>query len=359
MAIDMISEMLKDQLPEGAVLKSDTEKELPTEVPAEEEVIEVPEPAEEPVIEEPEEPETEELTEEEINEFTRELFDGLTYEEVRQRLETPAANELEFENDFQKQVYEFAKKLPNVAVEQSAELLSTVLFTNPETLEDKALLELEFRLANPDLTPSEAKVLFKRKFDKEYPDFDLDELDDADRILYKRELNRAKTEINKFKEQNLAKVAPKVETQDTKAAEIERQKAVENWLAQVKSVVSKFDTLPIQVEGVEPFNLAIANKSQIAKMAETDKAFFDMFKDERSGAYDPRKVIEAATILLNHNEIVKQVYKHGIEQGVIQTKRDIASVNPTIQTQTTAARAVTITKEQAEANLAKAMFGGK
>jgi hypothetical protein len=311
---------------------------------------------------EPEPTEDEGYEEEELNHIATELFGG-NVEEIAARLaeldelkSKQPTGELVFENDFQKAVYEYASKIPDITAEGASQLLAEVFFTNPEVADTKNLLALNYRIANPELTSEEAMVLFEDEFERKYPD--LEELSPTERTRLGVEIRKAKENINTFKQSNFVKTAPKVDNVETEKAKAEQQRIAAEWLNTVKAETSKMDKLSFQLEGNETLNFQIPDKSVIAKRGETIETFLAEYQTDKG--FESGRFLQDVAKLANFDNILKEAYNQGKQQGVIDKTKEIAGVKPQISTQPQSPVApAPQSKEQMLDAIANAMAGVK
>ena len=231
-----------------------------------------------------------------------------------------------------------------------------MFFTNPEVADTKNLLALNYRIANPELTSEEAMVLFEDEFERKYPD--LEELSPTERTRLGVEIRKAKENINTFKQSNFVKTAPKVDNVETEKAKAEQQRIAAEWLNTVKAETSKMDKLSFQLEGNETLNFQIPDKSVIAKRGETIETFLAEYQTDKG--FESGRFLQDVAKLANFDNILKEAYNQGKQQGVIDKTKEIAGVKPQISTQPQSPVApAPQSKEQMLDAIANAMAGVK
>jgi len=319
--MDLISKGLQ---PEDIIEEEETTEEETTE---EEEQSQV----------EEQEVEEEEYTQEELDYIISEATGVGSIDELNEKLalleelqNNQSSNELVFENDFQKSVYEYVSKIPDITAEGATQLLAEVFFTNPEVANPRDLLALNYRIANPELTEQEASILFENEFEAKYPD--LDDLSDLEKTRLSVEIRKAKEGINKFKQSNFVTTNPKAEMVDTKEAEAQQLREAAKWLETVDKSVSKIDTLTFPIEGGEALNYQIPDKSVVAQRAQTIDSFFSAYRDGKA-EFDTNRFLVDIAKLANFDSILKEAYNHGKQQGVIEKTKEIAGIKSEISTQ--------------------------
>jgi len=290
------------------------------------------EPEVEPTIEETEEEEG--YDDEELNHITSQLY-GASVEEIAEKLalleqleSQQPSNELVFENDFQKSVYEYATKVPDITAEGASQLLAKAYFLNPEVADTRELLALNYRIANPELTEDEANIIFEDEFEAKYPD--LDDLTDLQRTRLNVEIRKAKESINNFKQSNFAKTAPRVDNVEAEREKAEQMRIATDWINSVNTVATKLDALSFELDGGETLNFQIPDKRALVQRGETIEGFLAKYQTDKG--IDANRFIQDVAKLENINSIIKEAFNQGRQQGVIEKTKEIVGVKPNIPT---------------------------
>lgn len=283
-----------------------------------------------------EETETEEegieISEEDLDDFISQRFDG-KYKSVSEIEEKLARlDELEkdptpkFQSERHKKLYEFVSKYGKddfgTGIQNFARLQSIEDVTK---LSAKDALKELFIQENPDLSREDAELVFEDDFERKDPDKIEDErAQKIARIKLDKEASAAKEKLTNLKSETIT------ENNDSKNEEIAQK--ITEFKSNVETATADFDRITIHADENNPdsaFNYDFDNTPDIAK-AMTDWDFhcqkMEWVDSKGNINFDKMKLDYA--FLYNSHAIIQNSIHHGKELGKEELLREMAGKEP-------------------------------